>query len=82
MYLSYVILIHDVVEFYFFMISIIVNYRTVCKEIIVEHPERPRAYFYVGIFKNIQFLKIVIDLEVHGRKNLLCCSQTFQDRAV
>ena len=49
----YVILVHDVVESYFFMISIIVNYLTVCEEIVVEHPVRPRAYFYVRVFKNI-----------------------------
>ena len=35
------------------MISIIVNYLTVCKEFVVEHPDGSRAYFYVGAFENI-----------------------------
>ena len=53
MYLSYVVLVHDVVKFYLFMVSIIVNYLTVCEEFVVEHPDGPRAYFYVGVLKNI-----------------------------
>ena len=69
-------------NFNFFMICIIVNYLAICEEFVVEHPDGPRTYFYVWIFENIRFSKIVIDLEVYGRKDLLCCSQTFEDRAV
>ena len=39
MYLPYVVLVHDVLESYFFMIGIGADYLAVCEKFIIEHPD-------------------------------------------